>query len=84
MMCQLIIAVIAPLCADLILGLILMIHLSVELRRDEVSKMQGPLKSSLLGIALVQVRSLNRPLLVASYARSWGGGGGGEIYFSSH
>lgn len=63
MMCHVIIAVVTPLCADLILGMILMIHLSVELVKDEVAKMQGPLKSSLLGIALVQVRSLDRPLL---------------------
>ena len=41
--------------ADLVLAMILMIHLSVELVKDEVSKMQGTLKTSLLGIALVQV-----------------------------
>jgi hypothetical protein len=37
--------------------MILMIHLSVELvKEEEVARMQGPLKSSLLGIALVQVK----------------------------
>ena len=50
---------------DLVLGLILMIHLSVELVTDKVAEMQAPLRTSLLGIALVQV---NRPLAAVSLA----------------
>ena len=41
---------------DLVLAMVLMIHLSVELVKEEVSKMDPSLKNSLLGIALVQVK----------------------------
>ena len=40
---------------DLILAMVLMIHLSVELERAKVEKMDSSLKTSILGIALVQV-----------------------------
>ena len=41
--------------ADLVLAMVLMIHLSVELIKKDFSFMDNSLKTSLLGIALVQV-----------------------------
>ena len=45
--------------SDLVLAMVLMIHLSVELVKEEVSRMQNTLRNSVLAIALVQVQSDN-------------------------